>query len=232
MNAQPETWEGVPIRRPPEIHDTATHIATALARAQGAFEPIRREKTVLVRTKTGGSYSFSYAPLEAILRAVQPALSEEGLALSQNIVADGSQEYVETILSLGPQFLTTRVKIITGESGPQAYGSALTYARRYGITLLLCVCADEDDDANTAEGNEVEEKRLSQDAIKALALKLKTTYEAKIDGAAYELHEEANKEQELYRAAWHLLSSDVRSGFKKMVDRHKATLNSEAGVRG
>ena len=36
-----------------------------------------------------------------------------------------------------------RVKIINSQEGAQAYGSALTYARRYGITLLLCVCADD-----------------------------------------------------------------------------------------
>jgi hypothetical protein len=129
-------------------------IARALAKAQGAFKPITRDKTVTVRTKAGGTYSFSYAPLETILREVQPALSAEGLALTQSVLKCEDGEYLETALYLGYHALTNHTKIIVGDAGPQAYGSALTYARRYGITLLLCVCADDDDDANAAEGNE------------------------------------------------------------------------------
>lgn len=135
------------------------NLATALARAQAAFKPIGRDKTVTVRTKAGGTYSFSYAPLEAILRAVQPALSTEGLALSQSIVASEGNEYLETTLRLGGEVLSNRIKILVVDQGPQAYGSALTYARRYGVTLLLCVCADDDDDGNAAEGNEAQQQR-------------------------------------------------------------------------
>lgn len=36
---------------------------------------------------------------------------------------------------------------------PQAYGSAITYARRYGLQSLLSI-PSEDDDANSASGKE------------------------------------------------------------------------------
>ena len=55
----------------------------ALAKAQGEFPPIPREKTVTVKTKTGGSYSFAYAPLDAILSACRPVLAKNGLAITQ-----------------------------------------------------------------------------------------------------------------------------------------------------
>ena len=151
MNAQPkEQW---PIS--PEEALTADGIASALARAQGEFLAIPRSKTVTVTMKSGGKYTFAYAPLEVILRACAPALAKYGLALTQSVIED----CVETTLMHGSgQTLSNRVKIINSDGGAQAYGSALTYARRYGITLLLCVCADDDDDANAAEGNTTEVK--------------------------------------------------------------------------
>ncbi|MGH7746860.1 MAG: ERF family protein [Candidatus Dormibacteria bacterium] len=128
---------------------------TALAKAQSAFLPVRRDKTVIVRTKAGGTYSFSYAPLEAILKATLPALNAAGFALVQHVESD----FLVTTLYHADGRLSGSIKILVGEGGPQAYGSALTYARRYGVTLLLGICADDDDDANAAEGNEVTETR-------------------------------------------------------------------------
>jgi hypothetical protein len=140
VTENPENW---PVAaRPPGL-------ASAFAKAQAEFEPIHREKLVTVTMKSGGKYTFAYAPLETILRATVPALSKYGLAITQSVIEDA----VETRVLYGEESLSTRVKIINTEGGAQAYGSALTYARRYGITLLLCVCADDDDDANAAEGN-------------------------------------------------------------------------------
>jgi len=58
-------------------------LAKALVAAQAEFPPIERSKDVRVQTKTGGSYSFSYAPLDAILNSVRPVLTKHGLAVSQ-----------------------------------------------------------------------------------------------------------------------------------------------------
>jgi hypothetical protein len=130
-------------------------LSAALAKAQGAFKPIHRDKTVTVTMKSGGRYSFSYAPLETILAAVMPALSSNGLSLTQSCVMMADKEYVRTQLrhSSG-ELIENNTRILVGDAGPQAYGSALTYARRYGVTLLLCISADDDDDGNAAEGNE------------------------------------------------------------------------------
>ena len=34
---------------------------------------------------------------------------------------------------------------------PHAVGSAITYARRYGLSSMICISADEDDDAESAQ---------------------------------------------------------------------------------
>lgn len=137
--------------------ESITELAAALAKAQAAFEPITKDKTVKVRTKAGGEYSFSYAPLESIIGAVRPALSQAGLFITQALTNIDGNDFIETTLvhSSG-QWIANLVPVLVQEQGPQAYGSAITYARRYGVTTLLCIVADDDDDANGAEGNSMQ----------------------------------------------------------------------------
>jgi hypothetical protein len=50
------------------------------------------------------------------------------------------------------EFISSEMKIVTKDDrNPQAYGSAISYARRYSLQAMLCVGA-EDDDAETATG--------------------------------------------------------------------------------
>jgi hypothetical protein len=197
-----------------------SEIQAALAKAQGEFEPIKRDKTVSVTMKSGGKYTFSYAPLESILHAVMPALSANGLSLTQAIYANG-KEYVETTLRhASGEVLSNRIPIFVRDDGPQAYGSALTYARRYGVTLLLCVSADDDDDGNAAEGNQAAVREPSANALK-LAKRFKEAHATGIDGRIHEIHEEANKDQELYGEAWKLLNATMRREIKHAIDRVK-----------
>lgn len=234
MNAmiQEESLEGQPM--------PLSRIATALAKAQGEFEPILRDKTVTVVMKSGGRYTFSYAPLESILHAVTPALSSNGLALTQSLSVVEGKDFVETTLrhSSG-EVLCNSIPLFIKEDGPQAYGSALTYARRYGVTLLLCVAADEDEDGNGAEGNDATEgqqptsgpKKLPDKAV-ALADKFKAAHKVGIDARIYEVHVEANADQDLYGQAWRLISASVRNDIKAAIERVKVPNTNRESSNG
>jgi hypothetical protein len=198
-----------------------SQIATALAKAQGEFEPIKRDKTVTVAMKAGGRYTFSYAPLESILHAVTPALSANGLALTQALVVVDSKDFVETTLRhASGELLANRIPLFVRDDGPQAYGSALTYARRYCVTLLLCVSADDDEDGNVAEDQEATFSKPSDKAV-ALAEKFKVAHKAGVDGRINDVHIEANADQELYGQAWRLLAANVRTDIKAAIERVK-----------
>jgi hypothetical protein len=134
--------------------ESITQLAGALALAAGAFEPIVRDKHVTVRKKAGGEYQFAYAPLESVVQSVRPALAANGLVLLQSVVPGEKCDFIETrVMHASGEFISNDTAVLVMEDGPQAYGSAITYARRYGITTLLCLVADEDDDGNVAEGN-------------------------------------------------------------------------------
>lgn len=220
--------------------ETSSEFYTALAKAQGEFEPVHRNKTVAVQMKSGGSYTFAYAPLETILAAVLPALNRNGFALVQAVEGEAQfaedapprGEYVTTTLYHANGWLSNKVRIIIKEPGAQAYGSALTFARRYSVTLLLGVCADEDDDANAAEGNQATatgrptavthaQKGQSKTA-KEYATRFHTAFEVGIDQAIIDLHQEISQDADFYREVWGILPSGMRRQIKEMIERNKA----------
>ena len=146
-------------------HESACdQIAAALAKACATLENPQRNRTVKVKTKDGGSYSYSYATLDAVLDEVRPKLAAVGIALLQPIVWRDEKPYLVTRLlhSSGQSIEDELPLLIEGDgrlSGPQAFGSALTYMRRYGIESLLPIAAEYDDDGAAASEREVSAKQ-------------------------------------------------------------------------
>lgn len=127
----------------------------ALSKFQGklAETPITKNKEVKVATRTGGTYTFRYADLDALHSAADPILAECELSVAQPVLPDGS---LMTILGhKSGQYMMSQFQIKPKfESGPQEIGSALTYTRRYAYTSLLGIVSEDDDDGNRASWNE------------------------------------------------------------------------------
>ena len=116
-------------------------LAGALAKAQAAFPPIVRDKEV-----AGRSYSYKYAPLDAILAAVREPLSANGLAIAQPL--EGA-DLVTLLLHESGAMLTARTPLPPWD-GVQQYGSMVTYIRRYALTAMLGIATEDDDDGEAA----------------------------------------------------------------------------------
>lgn len=97
-----------------------------------------------------------YADLDAILSAVEPALSEEGLVLVHRVELseEGRNTLVTQLVHVGTaQSIESAIPLLMKDpNNPQQLGGSMTYARRYGITSLLSIVADDDDDGNTSAG--------------------------------------------------------------------------------
>ena len=135
----------------------APELAAALARAQGEFATIRKDRSATVTMKSGGQYRYAFADLAAVLEAVRPALAKHELALVQlpavRLVDGAAFVGVETILAHSSgAWIATQLELPVVAATPQAIGSGLTYARRYSLLALLGIAAeDEDDDAQRAQ---------------------------------------------------------------------------------
>jgi hypothetical protein len=137
--------------------ESIKELATALAKVK--FGEIGKSKTVKVQTKSGASYNFEYAPLEVIMGAIRGPLAEQGLSLSQSVLSLGPNCWtvVTNLLHSSGEWMSCQSPVVAKEGcTAQEMGSAITYARRYGVTLACCLVADEDDDGNIADGNSVQ----------------------------------------------------------------------------
>lgn len=117
-----------------------TKIATALT----AF---RIKASKITKDATNPYFNSKYASLSNILDAIQIPLEETGLTFIQTCEGD----VLKTILvhESGEQ-IEASMPIHLVANTPQAMGSAITYARRYSLTVVLGLNIDEDDDGNTA----------------------------------------------------------------------------------
>lgn len=134
-------------------------IAGALAKAQAAFTNPPRNREVLVKSDRG-SYTFAYATFDAILDVVRKPLTDNAISYTQSVELgeDGKPRLVTTLMHGSGQWIESVLPLHVERPGNQAFGSALTYAKRYALTALLGIAADEDDDANGADGNGIERK--------------------------------------------------------------------------
>lgn len=141
------------------MSENIDQISAALSAFQGVVEQPKLEKEVKVKTKSGGSYSFKYADLSACVKAATQALKGCNLSVCQ-LISNGK---LITILShKSGQWFKSELILPTQTTDYQAYGSAITYLKRYSYCAILGIVADTDDDANIACGNQAEFKERKQ----------------------------------------------------------------------
>lgn len=158
----------------------AAALYAALAKAQGAFQPIVKNRNVVITMKTGGSYKFRYADLEEITAKTRPALSVNGLALIQT-VEHGQQGPLLVCRLMHAQggMIASEVSMPSARDlgDPKTFGAAITYLRRYMVTAMLGVAADDDldedgqgagadDPTQLDDGQEHPELQAGRDAAK------------------------------------------------------------------
>lgn len=132
-----------------------SELAKALAKAQGLFPSIPKNKTTTVKTKTGGQYTYNYADLPSILDLTRKPLSENGLSIAQmTIVHDGAMVLQTRLMHSSGEFIEASYPLPINATA-QDMGSAITYARRYSLSPLIGIAPDDDDDGKAAQENDV-----------------------------------------------------------------------------
>jgi hypothetical protein len=119
-------------------------LAKALVKAQAAMNHAAKDAK-------NPHFKSSYSSLASVIDAVRPALSSNGLAFVQKLhTADGGVA-VETVLihESGQEMSCGILFVPATKQDAQGYGSAITYAKRYGLQAALGI-ASEDDDGQAA----------------------------------------------------------------------------------
>lgn len=127
-----------------EESPTLGAFAGALAKAQGAMHHASKDKT-------NPHFKSRYADLASMLDACREALAANGLAVIQKPGnADGGVVLTTMVVHASGEWVRARLWMPVAQQSAQAYGSALTYARRYSLASIVGIAADEDDDGNAA----------------------------------------------------------------------------------
>lgn len=107
-----------------------------------------------------------YVQLEGVVDAIDRALTDTGLAYTQEVVSEGNQVSVTTlILHSSGQFIELGpLSVPVAKNDAQAFGSAETYARRYSLSAAFGITSDLDDDGTAAGVNppKVQPRRVNK----------------------------------------------------------------------
>ncbi len=127
----------------------------ALAKAQGAFPEIPKNRTATVRMKKGGVFTFKYSDLSDLIGATRPALTENGLAVFQ-MPNEQRTACITTIAHASGLALVGAYPVKHGDGEArlhpgQDWAISWAFARRYGMSALLGVASEE-----TVEGDKSE----------------------------------------------------------------------------
>lgn len=96
-------------------------------------------------------FKSNYATLEQVITTVKPALNRHGIYFQQKSHLSDDGVGVETIFyGHGSELSSGIVHIPCDKKDPQSYGSALTYAKRYSLSLACGIGHQKDDDAEQA----------------------------------------------------------------------------------
>lgn len=110
-----------------------------LSRVQSKIGAIHKDAKNLFHEST-------YESLEAILSVVSPLITEEGMALFSNVENLESGMILKTILTDGKETIEVFCPLSAdGKNLMQAYGSAISYARRYNLRNLFNLITTDDD---------------------------------------------------------------------------------------
>ncbi len=133
---------------------TVGQLAAALAVVQGAMKNPARTQKVTVRMKTGGTYFYDYAPMEAHWDVLRALLAKNGLAVVQTmrpgemrLVSDTWAGWftIETTLAhASGEWIRSAVQV-PGDPDPKNIGSVITYYRRYLLSAITGTCPEDTD---------------------------------------------------------------------------------------
>jgi hypothetical protein len=124
----------------------AASLHTAMAAAFGEIEAATKSASGQV-----GQQKYKYADLGSVIEAIKPPLIRHGLWFTQCPRPNPDGAEVETFVhhASGESMSLGSVYLPASKRDAQAFGSALTYCRRYGLQTAFGV-PTEDDDGNAA----------------------------------------------------------------------------------
>lgn len=136
--------------------ESIKELATALANAQGDFKPAEFDGV-------NPHFRSKYATLTSVMNSIREPMKKNGLSVVQVVFELEKGMILETtVFHASGEWLSSDMPLYISKDDMQGLGSAITYAKRYAISAMLGIVADDDDDANAATGKPMERESLKR----------------------------------------------------------------------
>jgi hypothetical protein len=128
--------------------EQVNELAAALAKAQSAIDNAKKNR----KNPHLGNH---YADLASVRDAITKPLAANGLAVVQTFAASAEKSVTveTTLLHSSGQWVRSSLTMPVPEGGKQnpaqVLGSVISYARRYALSAIVNISADDDDDASS-----------------------------------------------------------------------------------
>ncbi len=139
-------------------------------------------------------FKSTYVTLDGVVKAIDEAIKGTGLSYSQEATSEGNQISVSThVFHTSGEFISYEpLTLPTTKADAQAFGSAVTYAKRYALGAVFGVTSDVDDDGNNTSGKNAPKNTGTNKSTKTN--KAPTLSKAQLATATNKLTEFANSQ--------------------------------------
>ena len=149
----------------PNKESSSDTLTTVLAKAQSELKKA-------AKSADNPYFKSKYAGLDEVIEACRNTLNKHGIAVTQTVeytpevtrkgevsedkYTTPQQTLLVTTLLYGDQSIRSIIPLNYKLGDMQSFGSALTYAKRYGLASICCLATEDalDDDGNKAVGEE------------------------------------------------------------------------------
>jgi len=149
----------------PNKESSSDTLTTVLAKAQSELKKA-------AKSADNPYFKSKYAGLDEVIEACRNTLNKHGIAVTQTVeytpevtrkgevsedkYTTPQQTLLVTTLLYREQSIRSVIPLNYKLGDMQSFGSALTYARRYGLAAICCLSTEDslDDDGNKAVGEE------------------------------------------------------------------------------
>lgn len=194
--------------------ETIANLAAALSKAQA-------EMTGAKKTNANPFFKSSYADLSEVMEAISEPFANHELSFIQSPGFDGEKIMVTTrIMHSSGEWAEGDTVLPPTKNDAQGYGSAITYAKRYGLQAMAGV-PSVDDDGNDAVKHKAHKKRVNKKQVQSYVSAFVEAIDNNDAMAMRQMGDELKDTPE-HDAVWSSLDTQQKTAIREILQEAKA----------
>ena len=190
--------------------ETIAKLASALSAAQ-------KDMTGAKKSANNPFFKSKYSDLSSVMQAISEPFANNSLSFIQSPGYDGERVTVTTrIMHASGEWIEGTTVLPPTKNDAQGYGSAITYAKRYGLQAMAGVPSIDDDGNDAVKHQAAPKKRINRRKVQQYVAAFVDAIEKEDALACRELGDELKDAPE-HSEVWKMLDSKQKQSVKDMI---------------